>query len=467
MRFDASWPGHVDKPTLLAWSEGELSWWRSRVVGRHVRSCWQCKAQARELEALICAAGLSVAGLPEPSRMDTAKAYWRFREACRQIDQAPQPRRIRVWSAWRIAAAAVLATAGLAYVTTHQRFGVLPPEKQASIPWDVRIPRPLEAPETAVAAAREAVIPPAPPRFPPLKEKRGLMLLSGPAEAELLAAEIHALAALHRSRFCMSSEIAVRRAGSAVEISGFVQSRDRRDRLRGVLEGIAPPDTVRIRLRDPLEEAGTDHRATELQQGPDTPMERIAPPIEVWLRDCMEVGSRVSEREMFNLMNAVVLESEKVSSEAWAVRHLAEQFPPARARRLSAELSDELLQMVDDHATALRNSLQALQERLQPVLGSQPAQSKALAPGPDEPWQSRVVALQRRVEEVVSRLLESFSAGGAAPVGDSKAMSDFPALLSFFDGGFGDCLASIADLRASVQTRSTDNRRVNSRIEDR
>lgn len=34
---------------------------------------------------------------------------------------------------------------------------------------------------------------------------------------------------------------------------------------------------------------------------------------------------------MFNLMNYPMRESEVVSSEACAIRHLAEQFPPERA----------------------------------------------------------------------------------------------------------------------------------------
>ena len=83
MRFES---GHPGKETLLAWAEGELSWWRSRIVARHVRSCWQCKGQISQLEAAISAVWLAVSELPEPTRVDTAKAYWRFREACRNIE---------------------------------------------------------------------------------------------------------------------------------------------------------------------------------------------------------------------------------------------------------------------------------------------------------------------------------------------------------------------------------------------
>ena len=39
-------------PLLSAWMDGELGWWRRRVVARHLASCPSCAAQLEELQAM-------------------------------------------------------------------------------------------------------------------------------------------------------------------------------------------------------------------------------------------------------------------------------------------------------------------------------------------------------------------------------------------------------------------------------
>jgi hypothetical protein len=293
-----------------------------------------------------------------------------------------------------------------------------------------------------------AVAPSRPPQF---EEERIPRLPPGPAEEDLLAVEIQALAALHRSRFCLNSGIGVRRVGPAVEVSGFVQSKDQRDRLTWLLQGIGS-GILQLRLTDPAEAAGNAPSTVDIAPVSGRG-KRIAPPIEAWLRQSLQVGSRMTEREMFNLMNAVVLESESVSSEAWAIRHLAEQLPPARTLHLSAEPASQLLQMVDDHAIALANSLRTLRGRLHRVSGTPPLRSsQPLTDVPGDPWQTKVAGLQKCSEGVVSRLLESFSAtAGPANPDNTGAARDFSALLSLLDGESGDCMEFTAGLRASIQ----------------
>ena len=261
---------------------------------------------------------------------------------------------------------------------------------------------------------------------------------------------VRALERLQRPRFCLNSGITVRRVGSAVEVSGLVQSRDVRERVTGVLQGIAHPESC-----DRSDATGTaDTAAAFVESRPDSGQpRRAAPPVEAWLRTTLKVGSRVTEREMFSLMGAVVLESEAVSSEAWAIRHVAEQFPAARTRRLNPELSAQLLQMVDDHAIAFGNSLRLLQGRLHPVLGAQPEPARnAFIPAPDEPWQEKVLALQQRAEAVVSRLLQSFSSDAGA--GNPGTIPDFSAVLSALDGSFRECIAAAGDLQANLHAQA-------------
>ena len=439
MRIESRHPG---KDTLLAWAEGELSWWRGRMVASHIRSCWQCKGHISQLEAAISAVGLAVSELPVPSRVDTAKAYWRFRDACRNSEPSVHKSGVRLRPAWAAGAAAILATAGLAYVTVQQRF-FAPVVKESAPIIPVRAPRIVEeGPPTRVTHPVPVTAPePAAVEMIPVAS-------TGPSEQELLGAEIDALAALHRSRFCMNSGITVRRVNGTVEISGYVQSQDQRARLRGVLGGIGHPGLLEIKLSDEVPNLDGIQETIGSDATPAMPAGRIAPPIETWLRENLKVGSKLTEREMFNFMNTMVIESENVSGEAWAIRHLAEQFPHARAARLSPALAAQLLQIVDDHVIALSNGLEMLQGQLQPLLPQQmPTVRGSSIVRPDETWQSIVMDLQRQTESAVSQLLISFSAGVGAP----PRTGDFAAMISQLESQLQDCRTGTRVLRANIQ----------------
>ncbi|MEP7361643.1 MAG: hypothetical protein ABI972_00170, partial [Acidobacteriota bacterium] len=279
---------------------------------------------------------------------------------------------------------------------------------------------------------------------------------SKPTEEELLSVEIQALAELHRLKLCVNSGITVHRANSSVVISGYVQSQDQQDHLSGVLQGIGRPEIIDVRLSYPSQNEEVVIGASPF---PTASSARIAPPIESWLRENLRVGTRTSERELFNLMNAVVLESEQVSGEAWALRHLAQQFPPDRTRHLSPFLNEQLLKMVDGHTTALREGLQTLQSRIEPVLGGLPAESgHPLADSSRAPWQSRAVALQLRVEPAVNQVFDWFSvAGPVAPRANSQTMSGALAMLNSLQIEIRDCLAAAGKLKVVAQNREAAN----------
>jgi hypothetical protein len=470
MRFDFAHPTHPGKSTLMAWSEGELSWWRGWLVRRHVRSCWQCKGQIGELESIICAVSTHIDQIPDPSRVDTTKAYWRFREACLELDAPPLKRRLSLKPAWVIAAVVVLATAGLAYVTTWPIFFKDVPKPPASIPRQVRNqPPPVVSPYKPVESVRDGVklegsLPPMqlhleqPQALPPWQPK-----------ADPIAIEINALATLHRSRFCLNTGISVRTVGSLVEISGIVSSQDQRDRIKGILEGIGPAGALRIRLDDPAAATDAAPAAVTTQTESSSNGNRITPPIVTWLRQSPGAASRLTEREMFNLMTSVILGAESASSDSWAIRHLAEQFPLSRTRHLRPELSDQLLQMVDDHTIALANSMQKLQGRLDLVLENRPALGGvSLASIPDAPWQNKVLALQRRVEDVVRQLLGSFSTdAGSRPPVDSAAKVDFSELLQSMNSQIRTSMSLAGDLRSDRQKTSASDRSVQDQNRER
>ncbi len=437
---------HPGKAALLAWSEGEIPWWRAWSawrIGRHVSSCWQCRGEISEMEAIICAVSLDIQDLPEPTRVDIARAWWRLREATRQLEATPAPKRLRLLRpGWALGAAVLVATVGLAFVTTSTWQLLFPPPASEK-------PRPT-APRAPIAARMPARDFAPPPGMVPLT---GLPapLPSGPGNDELIATEIQAVAALHRSRFCLNAGITVRRAGSGLEVTGMVQSADERDRITGILAGIGAPGVVRIHLTEPSSILEGISATPTTQAEPPAPKPGT-PPIGHWLGENLGNRGRLNEREIFNLMNSLVLESEQVSSEAWAIRHLAGQFPEPLTRRIGPELAEQLHQMVDDHSIALANGLQRLRSRLDQMSGA-PASQAAGPARPDEAWQTRVLALQRQVEEVVRQLLLAFSAeagNGSAP--------DFSALLIRLNEQSRQCLAATSDLRTGLRSRTASAR---------
>jgi hypothetical protein len=415
MRCDLTSPEHPDRGTLLAWSEGELAWWRAVPVARHVRSCWACRAKVKDLEAAVCAVTVKISELPEPSPVEVKKAYWRLRESVREHDSnlAVESRATRR-TGWRGAGMAVLlATAALAYVANSPIFHSEAPLRQtAAKKRDRRAFTPpernvrgtpgvhLTAP-SAPAVEMSAVAAPVPP---------GLVV----SDEELAAAEVHALAALHRARLCLNSGITVRRVGSFVEATGMTRSREQRISVEALLAGIARPEVLMVLLVSPEDVVSPPTVANNaVSSGVETGSDESKPPIVGWLKENLRGRPALTERDLFNLMNSLALDSERASSEAWALRHLAEQFPETRMRDLRPDLTSVVLQMLEDHAGVLASDLKSLHERLVP--GTRVELSGGSRAREGASWQSNAMVLQADVEEAVRRLLASFSTSGAVP----------------------------------------------------
>lgn len=382
---------HPDPALLLAWAEGELPWWRAWTVRRHIRRCWTCKAAVHELESVICALP---AGLPELSPVEITRAWWRFREASRHLDEAPVSTPVRLNPRWAFILAGTIA---LACVTTWPL--LFPPTPVA----------PKATPGMTIQPASKPIAAPtvrsAPPLDHPETEVPTRIKEAGPIEADLLEAEIHAIAALHRSRFCLNTGITIQRVASAIEITGIVQTADERDRITAILTQVAPEGLIHVRLTDAttltetlLTTATPATTTSETAKG--------APPIAAWFQRANPLRPRLTDREIVTLMNAVVTGAEQVSSEAWAIRRLAERFPAARLRRASPGAEEQVLQIVDDHAIALADGLRRLRARLEPAAAPPPSSQASLSPV----WQDNAVALQTQVEAVVRQLLSAFTA---------------------------------------------------------
>ena len=380
---------HPDPTLLLAWAEGELPWWRAWTVRRHIRRCWTCKAAVHELESVICALP---SALPELPPVELSRAWWRFREASRHLDDAPTHNPARLNPKWALILAGTIA---LACVTTWPL--LFPPT-----PTTRRQATPVAPPTKPIATP---AVRPAPLPITPQPEAPPLLTESGPSEAELLEAEIHAIAALHRSRFCLNTGITIQRVASAIEIAGIVQSADERDRITAILTQVAPEGLIHVRLTDATTLTET-LLTTTTPAATTSETAKGAPPIAAWFQRTNPLRPRLTDREIVTLMNAVVTGAEQVSSEAWAIRRLAERFPAARLRRASPGAEEQILQIVDDHAIALADGLRRLRARLEPAAAPPLSPQTSLSPA----WQDNAVALQTQVEAVVRQLLSAFTA---------------------------------------------------------
>ncbi|MDZ4796603.1 MAG: hypothetical protein SGI92_00465 [Bryobacteraceae bacterium] len=443
MGFDLTGPKHPDKSTLLAWAEGELPWWRALLVRRHVQSCWHCRADVSALEAMFAAVSVNVGQMPEPSKVDVTRAWWRFQDAVRE--RYPDPARasagaLRLNGPRVIAASALLATVALAYVANSPLFRRDTETPVAATKNTVRReftpPAPRLRPEP-----HTSLTPPAPPAVELTTQV--IPMQTGPSsDDELIEAEVHAVEALHRSGLCRSSGIAVRRADGFVEVSGIARSRDQRIEIETLLTSTAKAGIVKVLIAVPedvpLPPASPGNTAASASPA-DT--SNVTPSIVGWLRESLHGRPGLTERDLFNLMNSMALASERASSEAWALRGLAEQFPQGRTVRLSPDLLATVLRMVEDHTIMLENDLTSLHGKLLVAPGtSTPVSAPARPAG--ESWQPAALTLQEDVEKMIRQFLASFS----SDVADTHLRS------------MGErtefCISMASSLRSDLQTRS-------------
>ncbi len=430
---------HPNQATLLAWAAGELPWWRTWPVRRHVRGCWACQSSLYETENLICALS---AGLPELSRVDVTRAWWRFRDASRHLDSIPPRSSVGLNPKWALV---LIGTIGFACVITWPVLFLVRP---VLFPVRKVPPRSSTAPPATVAPPGPG-IPPSPsvrPRLPEAGMPTSPVAV-GPTEAELLDAEVQTIAALHRSRFCLNTAITVRRVDSVVEVTGIVQSKVERDRLIRVLAMVATDGRMRVLLTDAASRAESDSGPVVAS---GTARENLpplsVPPMAAWLRQSHAGGPRRNERDIVSLMNSMVSDAEQVSSEGWAIRRLAEHFPPSRLRRAPPETEQQLLQIVDDHTIALEDDLRRLRSSLEPSEVDQ-AEVGPLFSGT---WQEEVVALQQQVEGVVRRALGTSTESAEDQQGPPR-QGEMSALMNELGARTTACLGAAVRLRARLE----------------
>jgi hypothetical protein len=138
---------------------------------------------------------------------------------------------------------------------------------------------------------------------------------------------------------------------------------------------------------------------------------------EPWLRTRLGVGTRTSERDMFNTMSAVVRDSEDLLSDSWALFRLSLRFPPDLESEMEPDVRNTLHRIVDDHLVAMSVSLAAIDGRL----ALQHSANTETADG--RVWQLRSGDLHERAKHTAEVLLGLFAAGDkvrTAPVANPE-----------------------------------------------
>jgi hypothetical protein len=220
---------------------------------------------------------------------------------------------------------------------------------------------------------------------------------NGPSLPDLLATEVAVLQALHRASLCKADEVRIVRTPDAIEVSGGFTSEKQVERIEALLPGIPH---LRIRLT-------TLDLASVPPQSAPAPHERHTRPaaVEPWLRSRLGVGVRASEREMFNIMNAVVRDSEDLLADSWALFRLSRRFPPEVESEMNAETRAMVREMADDHIVSMSVHLAAIDGRLALQQPAQPVHPENVA------WQTYSNTLHEQAKQTAEVLLNLFASG--------------------------------------------------------
>jgi hypothetical protein len=211
------------------------------------------------------------------------------------------------------------------------------------------------------------------------------------------AEELQVLAALHRLGADLGEPVEVSRSGSHVVVSGLGVEPERQRQIEAALRNL--PKTV---LQFGVESGAGVPDQAQLPSRP--PAMRQPGEWPARLED--NIGGRAQVEQ---LVAAVLEQSEQMMARAFALRRLAERFPPAAEDQLGEPERRLLRGMLRDHAAALHWRVEEIQRTMRPALAALGV-PHAEAAGPPLPgdWQSatrELFARARRVEQELAALL--------------------------------------------------------------
>lgn len=272
-------------------------------------------------------------------------------------------------------------------------------------------PDPWLAPSSRALPLRR----PPPARLPP-------MVPAVPEPDDIAEREIEVHLALHRAGACRGEQIVVAVAsGGRVRVYGVAESESRKRELERVL-GELPDVDMNLVVAAPAASAPDFSATPEL---PDQVVESARLPIQNQLEEYFgKLGeqSQVPAR-IAALANEATSISSALTAEAWALKRLAADFPPAKQRRLRAASRFVLESMTREHTAAIRERAGRAEALLAPFFAAGPSQGAPPVGSPTAGWRQAVEELLAAAERI-DRITRALFTGRARSPGDFVSGGD-------------------------------------------
>jgi hypothetical protein len=228
---------------------------------------------------------------------------------------------------------------------------------------------------------------------------------------DALTGELEAMAALHGVGADLGDPVEVSRSGSQVLVTGVGIAPQRQQQIRQALDGV--PNVV-VRFPEPPPE-------TQLPEKRLPERAETAAPGAFQARLEAQVGGRPA----FERLSAQLLDtSDALMSRVYAMRRLAQHFPPDVERQLTPAKRRLLAKLNQEHAAVVIEKTAALEGLAGPALVSLGGIALPAAPAEANGWQSATEQLFRSARRIESLLAAALGVTPGEPAGAERLPSE-------------------------------------------
>ncbi len=224
----------------------------------------------------------------------------------------------------------------------------------------------------------------------------------------LKIAQVNAWEVLHKLGLCTQGMVQVDGRNNEIQVKGIIEDADLRQKLNALFAALPDREFIRLHIQNP---AQIQHPHLLFNPLPNAAVSSQPAPIEGWLKQNPAYRPKMTEHQLFDLMNQLVSAAELLSTQSAAMRALAIQFPATEEKLLPESSREQLLNMETDHSSAANAALQQIQRSLSPFVPPRPlAESDAQKDSGTEPaWQSRAINFHAQASAIARQVLELFS----------------------------------------------------------
>ncbi len=283
-----------------------------------------------------------------------------------------------------------------------------------------------------------------------------------PTQAELDAAEIEVRYALHRLGVCLGEPVRIERDTSRVRVRGVVDSAERRREIVVALAQVEDPGLVEANIQT-IEEAltGGPNWAAPGETGQSAARKPTIAESDLPLRNRFleyfrqSGSSEPAAARLTAFVNSALDITAAALDQAWALRRLAERYPPDEVSRLNVQSRWLLEVMVRAHLATLQQKMASAETLLAPVFSSvagipRVPNSPARAPLSGVNWAQTALAIFSRVNRVHD-LVHGVLGGGAAPDTDQAPKESRKVLVRDAEQAMAESLALMRTVRGELR----------------